>query len=101
MQGNSRWREQAACRNEDPELFFPLPNDRGSEEKAIAICETCPVKADCLQAALNEQDQFGIWGGLTAEDRRSLLRRRMRLNRIREYERRHGFRQTQDVFYTI
>lgn len=101
LTGNSRWRETAACRNEDPELFFPLPNDRYSEQKAIKICKTCPVKADCLQAALAEQGQFGIWGGMTAEERRSLLRQRMRQLRLREYERRHGYRRNQDVFFTI
>jgi WhiB family redox-sensing transcriptional regulator len=61
------WRTFAACDPEDTEVFFP--EKWGATEAAKAICHTCPVQAECLDAA---DDDFGIWGGLTPGERRSL-----------------------------
>lgn len=103
------WRSQAACANEDPELFFPIPNDVNSERKALDICKHCPVIDKCLAAALEEPEQFGIWGGMTADARRQLLRQNMRRRRMQAFEQRERerrFRQTstnssmwEDVFW--
>jgi WhiB family redox-sensing transcriptional regulator len=73
------WRESAACRGKDPEMFFP---ERGrSIRAAMAVCAACPVAAPCLSETLAsdwvEDRTNGIRGGLTAEHRR-LLRQRSR-----------------------
>ena len=75
------WRERAACRGEDPELFFPI----GSTGPVLAqiaeakeVCARCPVREACLDFALSTGQAYGIWGGLTEDERRSLRRRRQR-----------------------
>ncbi|MEU0335404.1 WhiB family transcriptional regulator [Streptomyces sp. NPDC006193] len=72
------WRGRAACRNEDPELFFPI-GDTGpaaqQTEKALAVCRSCPVLAPCRTWALTHGETDGIWGATTAAERRSLRRR--------------------------
>ena len=73
------WREQAACRGSDPELFFPATDsDWGApapttSHTARALCQRCPVRADCLEAAL-DSDTYGVWGGTTRSQRRALRR---------------------------
>jgi WhiB family redox-sensing transcriptional regulator len=71
------WQNEAACRDCDPELFFPL----GTTGQAIAdiewaksICAACPVQPQCLDFALKTRQEFGIWGGTTEDERRGLLR---------------------------
>jgi WhiB family redox-sensing transcriptional regulator len=67
------WLDEAACKGMDPELFFP---DRGDPTRyAKAVCADCPVKYDCLRAALEERERFGIWGGMSERERRILRRR--------------------------
>ena len=71
------WTDEAACRGEDPELFFPLGLGHefsGQIRRAKAICGRCPVREDCLLTALGRPDRYGIFGGLT-EDERAKLRR--------------------------
>lgn len=72
------WREGAACRDEDPELFFPVsdvgPGARQAEE-AKSVCARCPVRAACLSFALDNKLDHGIFGGTTERERRNLLRR--------------------------
>jgi WhiB family redox-sensing transcriptional regulator len=80
------WREQAACLHEDPELFFPIGSTGPAleqAERAKAVCRRCPVIEECLEFALRTGQDFGIWGGLTADERRVLKRRRRRLGRDR------------------
>lgn len=70
------WRERAACRGEDPDLFFPERGERPTA--AQAICRGCPVRAECLEHADTYEasgQEHGVWGGLSATDRRSLVRR--------------------------
>lgn len=72
------WRHEAACRDEDPELFFPIGNVGPALlqiEEAKRICATCHVREHCLQWALETCQESGVWGGLS-EDERRLLRRR-------------------------
>ena len=72
------WRDAAACRDADPELFFPdgdLGSARAQLKTAKLICRGCPVSATCLSWALASGQEAGIWGGLTEDERRGLLRR--------------------------
>jgi hypothetical protein len=79
------WREQASCRNEDPNLFFPK-GDSGpwliAIEQAKAICRACPVLETCGQWAAAQRIEYGIFGALTEQERASIRRstRRRRLN---------------------
>lgn len=69
------WRVRAACRYMDPELFFPEGTAGPAlqaTDKAKRICGTCPVQARCLLWALDHNAAFGIWGGLTEDERRGL-----------------------------
>lgn len=69
------WREQAACSGSDNELFFPVGEDEEVVAPAKAICAACPVKEDCLQYALATNQTEGVWGGMSAPERRRLRRR--------------------------
>jgi WhiB family redox-sensing transcriptional regulator len=72
------WRVNAACRDADPELFFPegdLSSARVAVKTAKLICRGCPVSATCLSWALADGQEAGIWGGLTEDERRKLHRR--------------------------
>ena len=71
------WRHDAACREADPELFFPDDTRpvRAQVKAAKLICRGCPVSATCLSWALASGQQAGIWGGLTEDERRGLHRR--------------------------
>lgn len=75
------WRELAACRDEDPELFFPVselgPGARQVAE-AKAVCGRCPVRAQCLRYAVDAGLGHGIFGGTTEQERRQLVRRSQR-----------------------
>jgi WhiB family transcriptional regulator, redox-sensing transcriptional regulator len=72
------WRVDAACRNADPELFFPDGDTRSAQAQvktAKLICRGCPVSATCLSWALADGQEAGISGGLTEDERRRLHRR--------------------------
>lgn len=66
------WQEQALCAQTDPEAFFPEKG--GSTREAKRICQACPVQDDCLEFALENDERFGIWGGLSERERRRLKR---------------------------
>jgi WhiB family redox-sensing transcriptional regulator len=61
------WRQRAACREYDPEIFFPDPGDASTREAAIRICRGCPVVAECRTEATSAP--WGIWGGETHNQR--------------------------------
>ncbi|MBL1100107.1 WhiB family transcriptional regulator [Streptomyces sp. 205] len=70
-----------ACAGEDPELFFPVGNNAAAREQADeakAVCYRCPVMEICGQWALEHRIESGVWGALTEDDRRAILRRRGR-----------------------
>lgn len=71
------WQDQAACRGADPQLFFPERSWDSKDQVAEAkqICASCPVREDCLDRALADNEQWGVWGGLTQSERRRLRRR--------------------------
>jgi WhiB family redox-sensing transcriptional regulator len=81
------FRHLAACREEDPELFFPI-GETGPAllqiEEARAVCRRCPVMEACGDWALaaGTDADAGVWGGLSEEERRSIKRRAAR-NRVR------------------
>ncbi|MEU6313644.1 WhiB family transcriptional regulator [Streptomyces sp. NPDC047014] len=75
------WRHEAACRREDPDLFFPVGSGGPALlqiEEAKAVCARCPVRETCLQWALEEGPEFGVCGGLSEEERRTARRRTAR-----------------------
>ncbi len=75
------WRHKARCRDEDPELFFPVGNNGPAQDQikeAKLVCASCPVVLDCLEWALKSGQDAGIWGGMTDDERRALKRRRQR-----------------------
>lgn len=78
------WMDAAECRGEDTELFFPAGH-RGEYtvqiKEAKAVCGRCPVRGECLQAALGRREKHGIWGGLTDDER--ARRRRNDRRRVR------------------
>ena len=62
------WQEQALCAETDPEAFFPEKG--GSTREAKRVCLSCEVRAECLEYALENDERFGIWGGLSERERR-------------------------------
>ncbi len=76
---DGEWLHRAACADEDTALFYD--HDRETNEgrllrvtTAKAICEGCPVRRECLNTALANDEPYGIWGGYTAPERWSLKR---------------------------
>jgi WhiB family redox-sensing transcriptional regulator len=70
----AEWHDRAACKGET-ESFFSYDEER--VEHALAICEDCPVRQECLQTALADPNLYGVWGGTTHAERRRLHRRRV------------------------
>ncbi len=66
------WMLEAKCLDADPEAFFPEKG--GSTREAKRICATCPVREECLDFALTQDERFGIWGGLSERERRRAKR---------------------------
>ncbi|KAB1647557.1 MULTISPECIES: WhiB family transcriptional regulator [unclassified Pseudoclavibacter] len=71
--GVLEWQSEALCAQTDPEAFFPEKG--GSTRDAKRICSSCEVRAQCLEYALQNDERFGIWGGLSERERRKLRRR--------------------------
>ena len=67
------WQSDALCAQTDPEAFFPEKG--GSTRDAKKICASCEVRSQCLEYALQNDERFGIWGGLSERERRKLRRR--------------------------
>lgn len=66
------WPSRAVCPQTDPEAFYPEKG--GSTKEAKRICLGCPVQKQCLQWALDTDERFGVWGGLSERERRRLKR---------------------------
>ena len=76
------WRTYAACRDVDPELFFPIGNTGPALvqiEEAKQVCGRCRVREECLRWALDSGQDSGVWGGLSEDERRALKRRGVRV----------------------
>jgi WhiB family redox-sensing transcriptional regulator len=75
------WRNGSACLDENPELFFPIGNShlaRLQIEEAKAVCGRCEVVQACLKRAMESDQDTGVWGGLSEDERRTLKRRNAR-----------------------
>jgi WhiB family transcriptional regulator, redox-sensing transcriptional regulator len=68
------WRQNAACRGVDPEIFYPVAEEEADVAKSI--CAQCPVRQTCLEYALAHRERDGVWGGATEKERRRILRQR-------------------------
>ena len=67
------WMERAACLAAEPDLFFPVSAVGPAVAQVVAakaVCQGCPVRAECLNYAVQTAQQHGIWGGVTEEERR-------------------------------
>jgi len=76
---NLAWREHAACSHVDTNLFFPVGVTGPAVPqiaRAKAVCANCPVQTPCLEFALRTHQDYGVWGGHTEEERRSIRRAR-------------------------
>jgi WhiB family redox-sensing transcriptional regulator len=71
---NQAWRQRAACRGVDPDIFYPVSEEDAEEAKAI--CFACPVHGPCLEYALANRERDGVWGGATERERRRMVRQR-------------------------
>lgn len=71
---NLSWRQSAACRGVDPEIFYPVSDEEA--EAAKSVCGQCDVRETCLEFALANREREGVWGGATERERRRLLRQR-------------------------
>jgi WhiB family transcriptional regulator, redox-sensing transcriptional regulator len=71
---NLSWRQRAACRGVDPDVFYPVTDEEAEEAKSI--CGICPVRESCLEYALANRERDGVWGGATERERRRLIRQR-------------------------
>ena len=81
---HDRWRHEASCRDVDPDLFFPVGTTGMAIEQidsAKAVCAQCPVSGPCLEFALSTNQDSGVWGGTSEEERRTLRRQWLRQRR--------------------
>ncbi len=73
------WKALAACAGEMSAMFYPPISSeprrakRSRESRAKAVCASCPVREQCLQHAVENDERYGIWGGLTDRERRLLV----------------------------
>jgi WhiB family redox-sensing transcriptional regulator len=75
------WQQRGACLDESPDLFFPIGTTGPAAvqlNQAKRVCARCAVTDDCLQWAMSNNVEQGVWGGLSEEERRSLRRRAAR-----------------------
>jgi len=71
----TEWTSRARCRGLDPEQFFVRSLQQA--KSAIQVCQRCPVRQECLDHAVDESIEVGVWGGLTERQRRAYARRRL------------------------
>jgi WhiB family redox-sensing transcriptional regulator len=69
----NQWAAKGACRSSDPDALFV---QGAAQNRAKAVCLSCPVRTECLSDALDHKIEFGVWGGMTERERRVLLRSR-------------------------
>ncbi len=75
---SDEWRRNAACRDTDPDLFFPVGTTGPAIEQianAKAVCQQCEAQTDCLEFAIATNQDSGIWGGTSEEERRQLRKK--------------------------
>ena len=67
------WQDRAACFGIDPDVFFPISEEEAGP--ALAYCGSCRIREECLAWALKNGERYGVWGGMTEQQRRRLARR--------------------------
>lgn len=90
MGGSRDWIRRAACGGMDADVFYPVASGPDATGEAERVCRDCPVRAMCLEYALDNDEQYGMWGGMDPEERRRLKRLDMRRRRMRAYRRGNG-----------
>ena len=66
------WQDRSACYGVDPNLFFPISEEEAAP--ALAFCGICAIRVECLAWALKNGERYGVWGGLTEQQRRRISR---------------------------
>lgn len=87
------WAPRAACRQSAPDMLFV----KGAEQnQAKQVCRACPVRTECLAEALDNQIEWGVWGGMTERERRALVKRQPEASwrKVLESARRNHLEQT-------
>ena len=80
--GNTEpWMSRGSCLGEDSEVFYPSVGRSDASKAAKKVCARCPVRVRCLDFAMRHNEEFGVWGGLTARQRRSLRREKLKKER--------------------
>lgn len=74
------WMHESRCRGVNPAQFFP--SDGLGVEAAQRVCAACEVRVDCLEYALTNRIEHGVWGGASERERRRILRRRRQLSGV-------------------
>jgi WhiB family redox-sensing transcriptional regulator len=98
------WQEHGACRDADTALFFHPQNERGlsrirRDRAAKSVCARCDVRSECADYAIRAREPYGVWGGLTEEERERIYVR----SALSEYGRGkgEGLRAVHDAFSPI
>ncbi len=82
MVAEEPWRERAACRGLDPDMFYPERDAPGRADdivrEAKGVCRRCPVRDVCLASAIERRERYGVWGGKTERERRRLIAQDLR-----------------------
>ena len=74
MNEDTSFMEQAKCKGMDTNFFFPPGSDPGGTKRAVAFCNSCPVKTPCAQYAIDNNINYGVFGGLSIRSRTKLKR---------------------------
>lgn len=70
--GDAEWTLRAVCISVDPEALFVTG---AAQREAAKVCQACPVRLECLAVALDNQIEYGVWGGMTERQRRAVLKK--------------------------
>jgi WhiB family redox-sensing transcriptional regulator len=70
--GDSDWVTRAVCAGSDPDALFVTG---AAQREAARLCQACPVRLECLADALDNQIEYGVWGGMTERQRRAVLKK--------------------------
>lgn len=89
--GDQSWVQWSQCTAPGTPEMFPADGDTKGINEAKAVCKVCPVRAECLAEALKRSESFGVWGGLTTDERRAADRKA-----ARKWRKSGGSRQTPD-----
>ena len=90
----STWAAQASCAGLHTDVLF---GNNTEQRVAAALCQGCPVRLQCLAEALQDRLEFGVWGGLTERERRTLAKRHPEVTNWDAWLRTHGRRLGEEV----